>query len=91
MPSPGARIRGAGPRRAAHIVRATLESVAFQTRDLLEAMASDVHATGGAWPTALRVDGGMVANDWLCQLLADRAVKLCTQSFKLCDVLQIET
>jgi glycerol kinase len=52
---------------AAHIARATLESVAYQTRDLTAAMKSD----GAASPTALRVDGGMVANDWLCQFLAD--------------------
>jgi glycerol kinase len=52
---------------SAHIARAALEAVAFQTRDLMEAMAAD----GGARPQALRVDGGMVANDWLCQMLAD--------------------
>lgn len=50
----------------AHIVRAALESVAYQTRDLLEAMAADSLA-----PTELRVDGGMVINDWLMQFLAD--------------------
>lgn len=50
----------------AHIVRAALESVAYQTRDLLDAMASDAVA-----PTELRVDGGMVVNDWLTQFLAD--------------------
>lgn len=50
----------------AHIVRAALESVAYQTRDLLEAMAADSLA-----PTELRVDGGMVGNDWLVQFLAD--------------------
>lgn len=50
-----------------HIARATLESVAYQTRDLTAAMKSD----GAAAPTAIRVDGGMVANDWLCQFLAD--------------------
>jgi glycerol kinase len=50
----------------AQLVRATLEAVAFQTRDLLEAMAAD-----GATPMALRVDGGMTVNDWLMQLLAD--------------------
>lgn len=49
------------------IVRAALESVAFQTRDLMEAMARD----GATSPSALRVDGGMVANDWFCQRLAD--------------------
>jgi len=51
----------------AEIARATLESVCYQTRDLLEAMAED----GVAPLTALRVDGGMVANDWLMQFLAD--------------------
>jgi len=51
----------------AQIARATLESVAFQTRDLTAAMRSD----GAVAPTAIRVDGGMVANDWLCQFLAD--------------------
>ncbi|HYG86403.1 MAG TPA: glycerol kinase GlpK [Azospirillum sp.] len=50
-----------------HIVRAALESVGYQTRDLMEAMAAD----GGRAPEALRVDGGMVANDWVCQFLAD--------------------
>jgi len=52
------------------LARAALEAVCFQTRDLLEAMASD-------WPgaaskdTVLRVDGGMVASDWTMQCLAD--------------------
>lgn len=50
-----------------HIARATLESVAYQTRDLTAAMKAD----GAQPPTAIRVDGGMVANDWLCQFLAD--------------------
>jgi glycerol kinase len=50
----------------AHIVRAALESVCYQTRDLLEAMKQDAIA-----PTELRVDGGMVVNDWLVQFLAD--------------------
>ena len=50
----------------AEIVRAALEAVAFQTRDLLEAMRGD-----GAAPTTLRVDGGMTANDWAMQALAD--------------------
>jgi glycerol kinase len=51
----------------AEIVRATLEAVGYQTRDLMLAMAGDVGEGG----TALRVDGGMVANDWVCQFLAD--------------------
>lgn len=50
----------------AQIVRATLESVAYQTSDLLTAMQND-----GAQPAGLRVDGGMVRNDWLCQFLAN--------------------
>lgn len=52
---------------AAQIIRATLESVAYQTRDLLEAMAAD-----GVQSTTLRVDGGMVGNNWLNQFLADQ-------------------
>ena len=51
----------------AHLARAALEAVAYQTMDLAEAMVSD----GGAAPAKLRVDGGMAANDWLCQFLAD--------------------
>jgi glycerol kinase len=54
----------------AEIVRATLESVAFQTRDLVEAMRGDWGA-GSAAGTVLRVDGGMVASDWTMQFLAD--------------------
>ena len=49
-----------------HIVTATLQSVAYQTADLLQAMADD-----GAAVDRLRVDGGMAVNDWLCQFLAD--------------------
>jgi len=55
--------RDTGP---AELARAALESVAYQTRDLFEAMAED-----GLRPRALRVDGGMVANRWLTQFLAD--------------------
>jgi glycerol kinase len=51
----------------AEIVRAALEAVCYQTRDLMRAMEED----GAAQPTALRVDGGMVANDWTMQFLAD--------------------
>ena len=51
----------------ADIVRAALEAVCFQTRDLLEAMTAD----GAGEPTNLRVDGGMTANDWAMQFLAD--------------------
>ncbi|MDE3735421.1 glycerol kinase GlpK [Metapseudomonas resinovorans] len=49
------------------IVTAGLQSVCYQTRDLLEAMAQD----GAAAPSALRVDGGMVENNWVMQFLAD--------------------
>lgn len=51
----------------AHIARAALEAVCYQTRDLMEAMIQD----GGGELETLRVDGGMVANDWLLQCLAD--------------------
>ncbi|MBP5856565.1 glycerol kinase GlpK [Marivibrio halodurans] len=67
--------RATGP---AEIARAALESVAFQTRDLLEAMRKDraralgTDARTGETPeTVLRVDGGMTANDWVMQFLAD--------------------
>lgn len=57
--------RNSGP---AELARAALESVGYQTRDLLEAMRAD-------WPDAgdavLRVDGGMSASDWTMQFLAD--------------------
>ncbi len=58
--------RSTGP---AEMARAALESVGFQTRDLLEAMAADWQ-TEGVKPT-LRVDGGMVGNDWAMQFLSD--------------------
>ena len=58
--------RASGP---AEMARAALESVGFQTRDLLEAMQADWAKTGGE-PT-LRVDGGMTASDWTMQFLAD--------------------
>ncbi len=51
----------------AHLARAALESVAYQTLDLTEAMQGD----GAQRPDALRIDGGMAANDWFCQFLAD--------------------
>lgn len=50
-----------------HIVRAALESVAYQTRDLLDAMRKD----SASHISSLRVDGGMAANNWLLQFLAD--------------------
>ncbi|MBT8068375.1 MAG: glycerol kinase GlpK [Gammaproteobacteria bacterium] len=48
------------------IVTATLQSVAYQTRDLIDSMSED-----GVKPSVIRVDGGMVANDWFLQFLAD--------------------
>ena len=51
---------------APELARAALESVAYQTRELLDAMAAD-----GVAPSGLRVDGGMIGNDWLMQFLAD--------------------
>ena len=65
------------------MMRAALDAVCYQTRDLLEAMRRDMAAAGltgasaraGATKLkslrALKVDGGMVANDWFCQRLAD--------------------
>ena len=50
----------------AQFVRAALESVAYQTADLLDAMKSD-----GSVISRLRVDGGMANNDWFCQFLSD--------------------
>ncbi|HEU4986387.1 MAG TPA: glycerol kinase GlpK [Rhizobiaceae bacterium] len=58
--------RNSGP---AEFARAALESVAFQTRDLLDAMKKDWKGANGR--TVLRVDGGMVASDWTMQGLAD--------------------
>jgi glycerol kinase len=55
----------------AEIAHAALDAVAFETRDLLEAMARDMAAAGLGAPGALKVDGGMVKNDWFCQRLAD--------------------
>jgi glycerol kinase len=48
-----------------------LEAVAFQTRDLLTAMRQDMAASGITTPSPLRVDGGMTANAWFLQRLAD--------------------
>lgn len=55
--------RGTG---RAEIVRAALEAMAYQSHDLISAMAAD-----GVHPQRLRVDGGMVKNNWICQDLAD--------------------
>ena len=61
--------RNSGP---AELARAALESVGYQTRDLLEAMQADWAAQGQAGEIAtLRVDGGMSASDWAMQFLSD--------------------
>lgn len=49
----------------AEIVTATLQSVAYQTRDLIDAMSED-----GIQPSVIRVDGGMVSNEWFLKFLA---------------------
>jgi glycerol kinase len=59
--------RNSGPKE---IARAALESVAYQTLDLLEAMRADWPDSGTS-RTVLRVDGGMTASDWTMQRLAD--------------------
>jgi glycerol kinase len=59
--------RGTGP---AEMASAALESVCFQTRDLIEAMKADWKSADGS-DTVLRVDGGMTASDWTMQRLAD--------------------
>ena len=51
----------------AHLVRAGLEALAYQTHDLLDALAAD----GAPRPTMLKVDGGVTANGWAMQFLAD--------------------
>ncbi len=55
--------RDTGPKE---IIRATIESVAYQTHDLFEAMKHD-----GLRPKLVKVDGGMVMNNWFSQFLAD--------------------
>ncbi len=52
--------------KKAHVVRAALEAMAHQTYDLMTAFAAD----GAEW-AEVRIDGGMVANDWMAQDLAD--------------------
>ncbi|HEU4368645.1 MAG TPA: glycerol kinase GlpK [Methylomirabilota bacterium] len=51
----------------AHLVRAALEAIAYQSRDVLDAMAADAKVP----VRGLKVDGGAVANDFLCQFQAD--------------------
>jgi glycerol kinase len=58
--------RNSGP---AEFAKAALESVGYQTRDLLEAMTADWQIAGAK--ATLRVDGGMSASDWAMQFLSD--------------------
>ncbi len=61
----------------AHIARAALEAMAQQTRDLASAFAAD----GAPW-TSLRIDGGMAANDWMAQDIADLLdIEVCRPDF----------
>ena len=52
----------------AHLARATLDAIAFQVRDVVDAMTQEA----GLEPTGMQVDGGASANDLLCQLQADQ-------------------
>ena len=63
----GAIVGLSGGTNKAHIARAALESIAYQTRDVLDAMRLDA----GLGPNSLRVDGGATANDFLMQFQAD--------------------
>ena len=56
---------------AAHIARAALESIAFQSAALLQSMNRDAVASGGVAVSELRVDGGACVNDLLMQIQAD--------------------
>ena len=63
----GAVVGLSGGTNKAHVARAALESIAYQTRDVLDAMRLDA----GLDPSSLRVDGGATANDFLMQFQAD--------------------
>ena len=60
-----------------HLVRATLESLAYQTNDLLEAMTEDL----GSRLVSLKVDGGASANNFLMQFQADMLYQLLNHLF----------
>jgi glycerol kinase len=55
----------------AHLVRATLESICYQTRDVMEAMVADAGGVGGIELATLKVDGGASVNNFLMQLQSD--------------------
>ena len=54
-----------------HIIRAALESIAYQTEDVLDAMNADIRSLGGEGISCLRVDGGASANNLLMQMQSD--------------------
>ena len=54
-----------------HIVRSALESIAYQTHDVINAMNADMTAFGGKKITSLKVDGGASANNLLMQMQSD--------------------
>jgi glycerol kinase len=54
-----------------HLIRAALESIAYQTEDVLEAMNGDMKALNGTTVRSLKVDGGASANDLLMQMQSD--------------------
>ena len=54
-----------------HLIRASLESIAYQTEDVISAMNADMTALGSSGVTQLRVDGGASANDLLMQMQSD--------------------
>ncbi|MBM4268842.1 MAG: glycerol kinase GlpK [Deltaproteobacteria bacterium] len=56
----------------AHLVRAALEAIAYQSRDVIEAMARDAGGAKGLALRELRVDGGAATNDFLMQFQADQ-------------------
>jgi glycerol kinase len=54
-----------------HLIRASLESIAYQTEDVISAMNADMTAIGGEGVKSLKVDGGASANDLLMQMQSD--------------------
>lgn len=73
-----------------HIIRASLEAVCYQTRDILEAMARDCGKMSTETLSELRVDGKMAENNLLLQLQADLcgfSVGESWNAFSLCGLL----
>ena len=64
-----------------HIIRAALESIAYQTEDVISAMNSDMESMGGNRVNSLKVDGGASANDLLMQIQSDISdIEVCRSS-----------